>query len=236
MGKRTDNKIISLEDVVEYVQDMDESLKVLKHSAVGQTLLGTPQKPTEFLGLLVQDYLTLHNMTPDDLVERMDSDIEIVEAILDGIMPASFFDPDLIESLALALDYDAAVISLLAGHEISIDAPSTIRSREQEVDEYFNAVSEALFDALDIRYQYTLAQDYDREHQYDLIIRELERIIAQQRRDLKLIKKLKAQLETAGEKLLNKPLTKPEEPTILMTNTLKRIVRQLKDDRQSGVG
>lgn len=104
------------------------------------------------------------------------------------------------------------------------------------MDEYFNAVSEALFDALDIRYQYTLIQDYDRERQYDLIIHELERIIAQQRRDLKLIKKLKAQLETAGEKLLNKPLAKPEEPTILMTNTLKRIVRQLKDDHQSGVG
>lgn len=222
---------------LDYVEGIDELIGSLVHTGDLTEFITSPGKPTDFLALMIEDYLELHGMSREALAERMDCEPRILDAILTGRVPADKFDAGLVEKIGAAIECEPSTIALMLGRETAADPKQVVQNKEQEAREYLNAISNVLFEALDMRYQKGIQHDPNRQREYDEVIKKLEEIIAKQRRDLRFVESLKAKLENPENSVLMPVDDSPRQPTILrMKENLRRIVEQLEGQHHAGVG
>lgn len=212
---------------MDYVEGIDELLGDIFPLDETGVKTGTIKAPTSFLATLLEDYLENNHWSRADLAERLDCPTQVVDAILSGRVPPSRFDSDLIERIANVIGYDATTIGLMVGQEIKPDREQVLRQREQESQDYLQTISNVLFETLDARYEH---YSEGRQELYDEVIRELEKLIARQRRDLKFIESLKARLQNPDFPVILPVQGNLRKPTILyLKEHLRRIVKQLQN-------
>lgn len=68
--------------------------------------------------------LTEIQMTPDELSRRLDMDIEVLEAILEGMLPSEEIDDLLIESIASTIHTNADVLRVFLGQTVNTNVIS----------------------------------------------------------------------------------------------------------------
>jgi plasmid maintenance system antidote protein VapI len=229
MAKSSMTKVLSMD----YVEGIDELLGDIFPLDDTGVKTGTIKAPTGFLATLLEDYLENNHWSKADLAERLDCPVHVVDAILTGRVPPSRFDSDLIERIATVIGYDASTIGLMVGQEITPDREQVMRQREQESQDYLQTISNVLFETLDAKYDH---YSEGRQELYDEVIRELEKLIARQRRDLKFIESLKARLQNPDFPVILPVQGSLRKPTILyLKEHLRRIVKQLQGSESKDI-
>ncbi|HEX2623581.1 MAG TPA: hypothetical protein VHL11_25650 [Phototrophicaceae bacterium] len=213
---------------MDYVEGMDELLDDLFPAGDDSRVTGTIKYPTGFIAGLLEDYLEFNHWSKSDLAQQMDCPVDVVDAILSGRVPPSRFDADLIEKIASVTGYNTSTIGAMVGQEVPPDRETRLKLREQESQDYLQVISNVLFEALDARHDLAVESHQDI---YDEVIRELEKLIARQRSDLKFIESLKAKLLNPEAPLILPVQGNLRKPTVLyLREHLQRIVKQLQGD------
>jgi hypothetical protein len=80
-------------------------------------LAGPPITPPKALGLFLTEALANRNMSRAAFADALDMERPLADAILDGILPASELNNDLLAEVAGVIGYDANLLRILLGRE-----------------------------------------------------------------------------------------------------------------------
>lgn len=151
-------------------------------------------RPGQKLAAYLQGVLVNRQWTLDDLARKLGHQTTLrVRALLSGQMPSEAIDEDLIEDLARAIERSPNVIRVILGRNPHLSTKLDTLLEEQTGQS--EAMVEALLRLLPGRYSEQIDGDNHRSKQYDFVIRQLEKFIARQKRELDEARRLVMELQ-----------------------------------------
>ena len=105
------------------MKNQSSRLHQLVTAEVNKQRQATPHPPNagnaaRLLGLFLQVNLTLHGKTPNELGAALELESELVDAILEGLLPASQLDDDLLIDLAQFIGYAPNILRIILKQNI----------------------------------------------------------------------------------------------------------------------
>ena len=179
----------------------------------------------------LKNQMTTRQWTTADLAREMDCPIELVRNILSGQVPTSQFDSGLVEMIAIATQYDESTLWMLLGREEVVPIDVELQNKSDEIRSNFDALVDEFIN-LTTQKHYTQSNRGLRQRYKD-VLEKLEAIVAQQRRDLDLVERLKAHLQDP-EPSLDDIIAQQYEQTEYTVEDIRRIVDTIDTIWKSG--
>jgi transcriptional regulator with XRE-family HTH domain len=177
-------------DPVDSFDDVDELLALI--------IPDQPDDPDQalatFAGFL-EARLANKGWTPDDLAQALEVRLEWVIALLNGQIPASRISDSLLTRIAHALNYEPNFLRIMLNRDFTPNAAAArpvdvtipfFDSYQTEVEHLLAEITEYLLDRVEERYAETARS----RQQHELVIKQIELIIARHRDDIRLVESL----------------------------------------------
>ncbi|MDQ7024036.1 MAG: hypothetical protein Q9P01_01215 [Anaerolineae bacterium] len=151
-------------------------------------------RPSEKLGAYIQGVLLNRQWTLEDLADKLGHQTTLLlHALVNGQMPEEAIDDDFIEDLGRVIERSPNVIRVILGRKPKEGTRlhTLLSEQEQQSDEMI----ETLLEVLPTRYEPHIDNNIHRSKQYDFVIRQLEKFIVRQKRELDAAKRLVKQLQ-----------------------------------------
>lgn len=151
-------------------------------------------RPSEKLGAYIKGVLLNRQWTLEDLADKLGHQTTLfLRALLSGQMPEEAIDDEFIEDLGRVIDRSPNVIRVILGRKPKEGTrlDTLLSEQAQQSDEMIAT----LLTVLPTRYESDVDNDVHRSKQYDFVIRQIEKFIARQKRELDAAKRLVKQLQ-----------------------------------------
>jgi hypothetical protein len=151
-------------------------------------------RPSEKLGRYIQGVLLNRQWTLEDLAEKLGHETPLfLRALVTGNLSEESIDEQFIEDLARIIDRSPNVIRVILGRKPK--EGTRLESLLSEQTEHNAEMIATLLEVLPERYEPDINDDFHKSKQYDFVIKQLEKFIARQKRELEAAKKLVKQLQ-----------------------------------------
>ena len=159
-----------------------------------KTELYAKVRPSEKLAAYIKGVLLNRQWTLDEFAERLGHQTTLfVRALISGQLSEEVIDDDMIENLGRVIERSPNVIRVILGRKPK--EGSQLDALLSEQTEQSQEMRATLLAILPNRYDAEIDDDVHKSKQYDFVIRQLERFIARQKRELEAAKRLVKQLQ-----------------------------------------
>lgn len=233
-----------------YVAGVDEFLEA-HESQLSSRHTDAPH----MLAAYLRQQLNQRTWEPDYLAQKLDAPPQYVKLLLKARIPQSKIDRDILLAIAETFDADPKFIFRLVGRQIVAEKEQDemVEARQDLSEHILDEISNVLLTTIDSAYN---TPDLSQTERYEHVLKELHRIIAKQREDLRSIKdlihtlndpELMQTVSTNIDKLTDlvdtanragyetEPVHKnlPDNEIVLMKQRLQRIVEHIEKGRVS---
>jgi len=187
--------------------DVDDLLALLLPDPDTLPETTVKQQYANLLGDFLDARLANMGWSVDDLAQKMGCESEYVQDIVSGALPESELSDELIGEVAHAVNYEPNVLRIMLGREITPFQPQAAESAESgdsasSGDDYDDKIERLLDELTKVLFQgveelFSTGRKGGRYKQRDLLLRQIEMIIANHRADVKLVQILIEELKTA---------------------------------------
>jgi hypothetical protein len=170
-------------------------------------------RPAQKLGAYLKGVMLNRQWTLENLSQKLGHETTLfVRALLNGQMPDEAIGDDFIEDLAQVIERSPNVIRVIMGRKPKQGTRLYTLLDEQAAQS--DAMIETLLKVLPNRYTNYIEGDIRKSKQYDFVIKQLEKFIARQKRELDEARRLVEQLQQ-------------DNPDEAMKLDLRRIIQRI---------
>jgi len=159
-----------------------------------KTELYAKVRPSEKLAAYIKGVLLNRQWTLEEFADRLGHQTTLfVRALISGQMSEEVIDDDMIENLGRVIERSPNVIRVILGRKPQDGSQLDALINEQT--EQSQEMIATLLAILPNRYDSDVDDNVHKSKQYDFVIRQIERFIARQKRELEAAKRLVKQLQ-----------------------------------------
>ncbi|MEL6404771.1 MAG: hypothetical protein AAFR81_10440 [Chloroflexota bacterium] len=141
------------------------------------------------LAAYLRQQMRQRSWKPEDLAQKLEAPVSYVNLLLDARIPQSKIDRYLLHCIVETLDADQTFVFGLVGRQVyPEDNREQMIEAKHDLSEYIlTEISNVLLTTIDGAYN---ASETSQPDMYDKVLKELHKIIARQRRDLRFVQML----------------------------------------------